>query len=34
MEANMKAPPYNFEVFYVDIDMDFQRIVDKLRERK
>jgi hypothetical protein len=34
MEADMHASPYDFEMFYVDTDMDFSKLTDKLREKK
>jgi hypothetical protein len=34
MEADMEASPYDWEMFYVDTDMDFQKIVDKFQEKK
>jgi hypothetical protein len=33
MEADMNSSPYDWEMFYLEPDMDFSRLVAKLREK-
>lgn len=34
METDMNASPYEWDMFYVDADMDFELLTKKLREKE